>query len=678
MKLQRLHRRLVILLALSGLIAFAAGAGFEPLSAILAGTVLLTALFWQPSPRAAARLERIWIPLAAILILRTIGALLASGVDLVIPVVDLLLLLLCAETLRAPENQNDVRLYSLVFALFLASTAYRPGLLFALSFLTLVVLGSLALSIGLVLRKARRFDLEPPGIDSRFVRTSVALSGVTLTMSAIVFVTFPRISRDWAGRDEVLARSIAGFSDEVSLGQHGSSIFANPEIVLRVEFPDGLPDDPLGLHWRGLSFDRFDGVRWSRTEEFRSADIPMQWYRERWPDSVIRQRIYAAPLDTRVLFSLHPLVGIDDTRVQPRADYRGDRFYWGNEEPIYTAYSMAEPPPAETLREAETGFVPDRRLYLQLPRLPDRIGTLADSIAGGIENRYDRVVAVRDWLRSEFGYTRELPATAAQTSLDYFLFERREGHCEYFSTAMVVMLRSLGIHSRNVNGFLGGRWNEFGQYLAVTQNEAHSWVEVWFPDYGWVAFDPTPGASAAAAEIDFGWFPGRFIFDGLQFRWNRWILDYSLANQIDLFGAVSEFLDREPGGSGTSEPDRTLLWPLLIVGTLVAGAIWMLRSRRGSRRPESALYLALLQAARRAGVVGGGEVTAGALVHQIERVAPRAAGPSRELVDRYQRVRFGGADLDGPVLEEMREALRLARKLLASARAGSPPGPVID
>ena len=667
--LDRLHRRLIIVLALSGLVAFSASAGFEPISAILAGIALIVALVRPPGRTGAKRLERIWIPLAGVLLLRIVIAVAAGGVDVVIPVVDLLLLLLCAEALRGPGHTNDVRLYALIFALFLAATAYRPGVAFGLAFASLVVLGSLTLAIGLVRRKVHAFQVDSPPIGRRFVTTSVALSGVTLMTSAIVFVTFPRISRDWSGRGDVLARSIAGFADEVSLGQHGSSIYSNPEIVLRVEFPEALPENPLGLHWRGRSYDRFDGIRWSRTENQRPSNVPTTWYRDRWPDSVIEQRIYAAPLDTRVVFGLHPLVGIDtESRIQPLFDQAGDFFYWGNEEPIYTAWSMAEDPPADELRAATRGFMPDRERYLQLPRLPDRIAALADSIAGGLENRYDQTVAIRDWLRGEFGYTRELPATAAQTSLDYFLFERREGHCEYFSTAMVVMLRSLGIHARNVNGFLGGRWNEFGQYLAVTQNEAHSWVEVWFPGYGWVEFDPTPGGSAGAADADLGWlFPGMLWFDGIQFRWNKWILDYSLAEQVDLFGAIGDLLNR----SDTIEDSEDLgfgpLWIGLTMLALLAGTVGWLRRGRSRTRPESVAYLALLDAARRAGLVGTEPVTPNGLLSAVASARPAAEAPARALVDRYQRVRFGGEAGGQGVREEMADALRRARRAISSS-----------
>ena len=158
------------------------------------------------------------------------------------------------------------------------------------------------------------------------------------------------------------------------------------------------------------------------------------------------------------------------------------------------------------------------------------------------------------WLHT-FHYTRLLPSSADETSLEYFLFERKAGHCEYFSTAMVVLLRNIGIHARNVNGFLGGEWNRVGNYLVVTQNEAHSWVEVWFPEYGWVAFDPTP-SGIAQGEVPSSWYwPGRVFLDGLQHRWNHWVINYSVDEQAGIFASLRR-LSQPAGRQDNAEDDQ--------------------------------------------------------------------------------------------------------------------------
>jgi len=292
---------------------------------------------------------------------------------------------------------------------------------------------------------------------------------------------------------------------------------------------------------------------------------------------------------------------------------------------------------------------------------------LADSLTQGLDNRYDRVMAVQRYLKS-FEYTRDLPATASEATLEHFLFERRAGHCEYFSTAMVVMLRTLGIQARNVNGFLGGQWSQFGEYLVVTQNEAHSWVEVWFPGYGWVTFDPTP-AGAGSGEVVTSWFwPGRIFFDGLQHRWSKWVLDYGTEEQEGIFAGL---FSRDPqsvvSGSGASTAGRLvrLLGGVLLVLVFLGGIAWAQRGR-GRPRPSAAtrIYLQLRAACTRAGLEVLRGTTPLALVERVREARGVAARPAERVVDLYLRARYGGLPLGDSEMREMREALGAARKLL--------------
>ncbi len=676
MNLGLLHRRLVVGMGLVALAAFAGGAGFEPISAALATLALILALVWQPESGVSAQLERIWMPLAAVLVVRSLYHVFLVGDDIVIPVVDLLLLLLCAEALRSLDAPNDARLYSLTFALLLASTAYRPGVLFALAFVAYVVLATVALVVGHLRRKGERHGIREKIVGRRFLAGMAGLSGVTLMMSGVVFISFPRLSRGWASRGEMLATSIAGFADRVSIGEHGSRIYPNPEIVLRVEFPDGTPDDLFDLHWRGRSYDRFDGVRWSRSNGLPPSIGPAQWYRA-WGGERVRQEIYAAPLDVHVLFALHPVLEVysENPRIQPLFDNAGDHIYWGSGTASYQVLSVADRPAPAAMREAGSGFSPARQHYTQLPALPPRVGELADSLTQGLENNYDRVAAINDFFHTEFDYTLELPNSAQEATLEYFLFERGEGHCEYFSTAMVILLRNLGIHAREVNGFRGGQWNDFGQYLAVTQNEAHSWVEVWFPGYGWVQFDPTPGGTGTSAALTSWLWPGRFLFDGLQHRWNKWVLDYNLESQFGLYQRVSELFGRgqpesQISADQTPGPRVDGGWMLLAAVVAIVGTFVLFRRPRG-HAPEVQLYLQFRENCRRAGFRADAGVAPLVLLDELASVKHPAHVRARRLVDYYLRSRFGGQQLDIHQQREMKSDVADVRRALRRTQARS-------
>lgn len=724
LRLARTHRRLMIGMALSALAAFAAGAGLPPLVSVITAALLALAFVWQPTKETSRHLERLVLAATALLVVWTLYQVFVITDDVVAPVVALLLVLLVGEALRSLDARNDIRLYTLSFALLVAATAYLPGVVFGAAFITFVVLTTLALMTGHLRREAERHAVPVHGLDRTLIRSTIALSIVTLGMGALVFLAFPRLPRNIFDRGITTQGVVmAGFGDEVSIGEHGARIYGNPEVVLRVEFPDGdttyRPSPALtgSMYWRGRSYDEFDGVRWSRnTRTMRRAWPPVAWHgswggaeaTERQPD----QRIYAGALDARVLFGLHPVLD-----VRPRSDFRpimdaaGDLIYVSGNAPVYLVRSGWESPSAERLRRA----VPDTALsappiartlaerldqvavgwYLQLPDVSDRVRALADSLTAGHATQYDRVVAIQSWLQSSFDYTLDLPATSREATLDHFLFERRAGHCEYFSTALAVMLRAVGIPARNVNGFLGGDWNEFGGYLEVTQNDAHSWVEVWFSGIGWVPFDATPaGGTAGIADDNLLLAQLRHFFSGMQHRWGKWVIDYNLDRQMALFSQVGDLFSRDRARERRrSDPrDRPAAsWRYLVFGMgallVLAAAYRLLAQRTPRQRPESRLYLSMRRAFARAG--WDDERLEAMLETRRERerqreasLAPlqwvgalRAAGApgadaAESVTRRYLDARFGGRRLSDEERDTLRAAIARIRELLRERPAG--------
>ena len=669
MNLARLHRRLVVLMSLASILAFAGGAGVAPLSATLALGGLLFALFWHPDPDLSERMERAWLPLAVILMIRALFHVLVLRDDVVIPVVDLLFLLLVAECLRSLDAKNDARIYSLSFALLLASTAYRPGLLFLLAFVTYVCLATVVLMVGHLRREGAKHGSGGIPVSRSFLLGTTALSFVTLGVAALVFLTFPRVSQSWTGRGETMATSIAGFADEVALGSHGGEIVGNPRIVLRVEFPSGTPPNLHSLYWRGRSYDRFDGMRWSRSDPLPPSQAPPNWY-DRWGTDQIAQRVYGAPLSTRVLFALHPLVSVEpESPIQAIFNNAGDHSYWGYGAPNYVAYSVNGRPSPDQLRDAEGSFVPARDYYLQLPPLTSEVRALADSLLGDLPTNYDRAKRLEEWFQAEFTYSLQLPPSAREATLEYFLLNRRAGHCEYFSTAMTVLLRTQGIPAREVNGFLGGTWSPFGAYLAVTQNEAHAWVEVWFPTFGWVPFDPTPAGPGDGTALHSWFWPGRFLLDGIQHRWNKWVLDYSFQTQFNLFQLSREMV----GGAPRGPPEETTAArrlsaprPLLWGGALLLVLLFLQKRSPGARSISQAtrIFLRLRDSSRRAGIPRSALHSPLSLTRHLEAIGHPSAPAARKVVDGYVQARFSGFPVRKDEEEEMLEALGTARALL--------------
>ncbi|HWX54315.1 MAG TPA: transglutaminase domain-containing protein, partial [Verrucomicrobiae bacterium] len=159
-------------------------------------------------------------------------------------------------------------------------------------------------------------------------------------------------------------------------------------------------------------------------------------------------------------------------------------------------------------------------------------------ITAGITSNYLKAKAIESYLRTNFGYTLQLPGRLEQDPLAAFLFERKKGHCEYFASSMAVMLRTLGIPARVVNGFRGGQYNDVTSSYIVREKNAHSWVEVYFPEYGWVSFDPTPSGGVEPSPQG-GWARAELYLDAAREMWREWIINYDFSHQLRLSSALA-------------------------------------------------------------------------------------------------------------------------------------------
>jgi transglutaminase-like putative cysteine protease len=498
-----------------------------------------------------------------------------------------------------------------------------------------------------------------------------ALAGVTafaLAISGAVFVLLPRAPRPLLTGFAGQPVPTAGFGDEVSLAEHGSEIGTNDEVVLRVEFPTGRPPEPGRLRWRGRSYDHFDGIRWTRSGGLDTPPVPPWWYANRWQGPVVEQKVFAAPVGQPVLFGLHPALSVVPVSdIEPLMDVAGDLRYLGGAAPVYTVYSAAAPPSAEALRQAASS-PPAAGAYLQVPPVSSRVDALADSIIGGADNAWDAASALELWFRTEFGYTRELPASAREATLEHFLFERREGHCEYFSSAMAVMLRTAGIPARNVTGFLGGEWNAFGGYLAVSQDRAHSWVEVWFTGFGWVPFDPTPPAVEGAFDSLLR--PMRLALDGARHRWNKWVVDYDFERQLAIVAGTADLFRGDGGapgrGTGLSDAARRM-GPLLLAALAIVVLLGYGRRQGGGLQPVTRAYLKLRRGYGRLGYADAARLAPLGFLAALRRDHAPGHAAAERLTRRYMEVRFGGRTADPDVVRRQWADLEEA---LASARRG--------
>jgi transglutaminase-like putative cysteine protease len=339
---------------------------------------------------------------------------------------------------------------------------------------------------------------------SRLPLVAIALIIAIAAVATPLFFALPRVGGAGLGTNRTGGVSTStGFSDTIRLGHGVGSIQQNDEVVMRIRVENYDPRTGP-LYWRGIALDTFDNTQWSKSRASSKQtisrderDVIQLDQASGGRENLITETVYLEPLDTNVLFGLPRVIGAQGNFNSLSRDLDGAITMpsRNGERTSYKLVSDRSLPPLERLRTDNGVYPVDASPYLQLPdRYDARIGTLAAQLTQNYPNRFDKAKAVESYLQNNFGYTLELKAGGAEPLAD-FLFNVREGHCEYFATAMAVMLRTQGIATRVVNGFQQGDYNDTADVYVVRQKHAHSWVEVYFPrEKAWVSFDPTPAA----------------------------------------------------------------------------------------------------------------------------------------------------------------------------------------
>lgn len=379
--------------------------------------------------------------------------------------------------------------------------------------------------------------------------TAFALLALIVVFAAPMFFMLPRVGGAGFGANQNGLSGMTGFSDRVSLGAIGR-IQQNDQIVMRVRVENKEARGSGRFRWRGVALDQFDNRNWRQSKQnYREPyvkgekDFFLVDFSSSGRADTVNQTFYLEPIDTPVLFTLARPLAIQGNFDVLSKDAEGGISFArdGFERISYKVYSDGYVPPAENLRKDNLPYPAEEiARYLQLPDKYDRrISALAADIARGKTNRYDKARAIEEYLQTQFGYTLEQKASGEEPVAD-FLFNVREGHCEYFATAMAVMLRTQGIAARVVNGFQQGEYNEAADVFVVRQKNAHSWVEVYFPkERAWVTFDPTPSAGQNLSSETAGLFGGFAKYlEALETFWIQYFVAYDNQEQRSLFRSM--------------------------------------------------------------------------------------------------------------------------------------------
>ena len=617
--------------------------------------------------------------------------------------VHLVLFIMVVKIFSVQRDRDHVYLAIISFLSVLAAAVLTVDAVFFASFCVFLLLAaSTFISMEMRRSSSRAAASRTPSSGTRRLTvplstTALALALGTALGSSLIFFIMPRLSAGYLSAYAPHNAMVSGFSDEVRLGEIGR-IQQSDTVIMHIQI-DGDTRGAHDLKWRGVALKAFDGTRWSNPQQQATAlndpdgNYDLSTTRAATvaalPQHLVRYRVLMEPIGASVFFlATRPRSLSGNYRMitvdEGGAVYNGDREHQIGS---YRAVSDIGQPAPEELRH-ETAEIPSKIAiqYLQLPPLDPRLPQLARDITTSAPTAYDKALAIERHLQTQYAYTLQLPTAPQRDPVAYFLFQRKAGHCEYFASSMALMLRTLGIPARVVNGFRGGEFNSVTGSYIVRGRDAHSWVEAYFPRYGWITFDPTP---AGAAAVPGTWNRAGLYVDALREFWREWVINYDFAHQMSLSNNVAvrsrrwfdgarlwvrqryaELLERARQVEAQAEKSPRRFGGMAL--GMIALAILLLnlgrlrrvvRVRRLVRNPASApqaaasiWYGRMLRSLGRRGWRKLPEHTPAEFVGTIGD--PKLRGPVAAFTDHYERARFGNSAQDAEALPEIYEEIR--------------------
>ncbi|HLZ34967.1 MAG TPA: DUF3488 and transglutaminase-like domain-containing protein [Nitrospira sp.] len=552
---------------------------------------------------------------------------------------------------------------------------------------------------------------DPPSagkITGRFFWLTNGIAIITFALTLVIFFVLPRISAGLLQQSRGEGLRTTGFSERVDLGMIGS-VKEDPQIVMRVELPDHPAAGTDRLYLRGVAYDRYDGRSWSASSRYRRSlgliadgSFVVLSSGSRMPagqSKPLRQDILLEALDTAVLFAAPFAESISGDFAGVQADgMTGLHLPFPTSSRIrYSVTSRERQILANEQLAPELDYSNSLRdRYLQIPVLSHQVADLARRVTDGARTPYEKTLAIHQHLLTAYRYSLDLETTTSARPIEDFLFTRKTGYCEHYATAMVIMLRSLGIPARLVTGFLATEWNDFGNYYTVRQRDAHAWVEVFFPLSGWITMDPTPASGVAPSPS--GWESLQHIGESFRLHWDRLFIRYSARDQLAvvyslrdssdsardiishwvraLSAAASVAVDHFEARARAAGP-LALGFLAILPGAGVALLILLVRKRwqygfRSSRptvrtqQQIAHLYRTMLDIAARKGVVSRPSTTPMEFVQMVGREWAEAQSMVAGVTALYCQGRFSGSTLSR---EELARAVEQIGTLQQLARA---------
>jgi len=628
---------------------------------------------------------------------------LLSNQELLIVLGHYVMLIQICKLLERKSDRDYIQMIVMSLLLVLASSMICQELIFALMFLAYIVLISKA-AMALTVRRALNLaapkaDPKPPAEPwpARAIGTRLAVVVVAiLATGTMVFLVVPRSMAGRAGpMSQRRGNGSSSFPDTVRLGQR-PKLYLSDRVMMTLRMVDPPSGLALGAapttYLRGRTFTRYYDSRWIKEDVGRNL-----YYANAAPPSLLNrcvaQEIAMVPSLLPVAFGAWPTVMM---KIDGGTVHRLGNLEYAIKLPVkldrpvrYTAMVLVGPLDANDQRLlARISARPSRQqLTASPPNVPPQVAELArqwcadqislrQSASSGqqrdrINLKIAETLAAR--LRAEYSYTLDLTdADPTRDGVEDFLFHLKQGHCEYFASALTVMCQCLNVRARLVTGFAGGEYDSANQCYTIRQRDAHAWTEVYTRLTGWQTFDATPAARfepEPASTAGRWWGKVRDAWRDMEFAWFSSVVGYSDIDRGNLAAYVQKQLaglvkaiKRMAGEVWQSLVElfakgrisMTVVWFFLALAATAAAvaALTYLRhmirpgKQRRARPPAApkppAFIRQLLRLLARCGFKPTPDQTARQWATQAIEQLQLPAREVHELIDLYDRLRWSG------------------------------------
>jgi transglutaminase-like putative cysteine protease len=622
----------------------------NPLLLYAAGLISLPA-FWLDIKGGRRLPEFLW-QIASVLILAYLLLIGWHSSGITVSNTHLLIFILLSLLYRKKSSVELRQIFLVSYLAFFLVSGQTISLRYFASFMLFT-----AFSTAWLLRNSQSSKTSPPFP----MRTFAVLLPLLWTISGLSFLITPRLDPLSRRMNPFMAMGLdkrrpkkdfsIRFSENVSLGFFGE-LKRSGARVMRVRPLAGRT--PPYLRIRGSALDQFDGRSWKKSKTDFTYRSPLRarprqtengkaWIERREDDLIFSDspRIRASaleftlfPLNSSVLFTVDSPALIRDSKFAAYYDHTDTLHFMA---PYlagikYRYHGVPRIGFGTSILNYEKVL---KERYLQVSVEDPRIRALAAKITKNEKTPAGKIAAIEKALRSD--YTYSLYSDDATRDLSDFLFSARSGNCEYFATAAAILLRTQGIPTRLVTGFIAEEWNEYGKFFDVRQGQAHAWVEAYTEKKGWITVDPSPAATASGRRKKAWLAKLSRYYEALQFGWYRHIIGYDRFLQKNTFMRWGRALESKKLEMHTERFMKVMGW-LILFFAILAG---IRHTWQRIRRAPASYFERASGILKRAGLRAQKHQTPREFAAFVTKKRPDLE-PVASLVEIYYRQKYSG------------------------------------